>query len=231
MAEAISRSVKSLQSREHERAQLFLFSALNFQVFAQIYRRNLLRTFIAIPLPKECQSMLDHMQQDLRKYSADVRWVSISSIHLTLKFLGEVEPALIQNLSESLEKVSVSEQNFSIRLYGLGCFPNQRSPRVIWCGVDGDTEGLSRLQRKVEDICQEFGFAPENRPFHPHLTLGRVTGKRNLQPLLDCIKIGSEQQCSFDVDSYNVYKSTLKPQGAVYSVLKTITLGGGARRP
>jgi len=167
------------------------------------------------------------MQQDLRKFKADVRWVAVPSIHLTLKFLGEVEPALIQNLFESLEKVSVSEGSLALRLHGLGCFPNVRNPRVIWCGIDGDIDGLARLQQKVEAVCQEFGFALEDRQFRPHLTLGRVNGKRNLQPLLDCIKIGSEKECSFNADHYNMYRSTLKPQGAVYSVLKTITLGGG----
>jgi 2'-5' RNA ligase len=189
-----------------------------------------LRTFIAVPLSNECRSMLEQMQQNLREYDADVRWVAISSIHLTLKFLGEVEPGLIENLSESLEKASVSEGSLALRLHGLGCFPNQKSPRVIWCGIEGNTDGLARLQQKVEAVCQQFGFAPEDRPFRPHLTLGRVKGKRNLQPLLDCIKIGAEQECSFDADRYNVYKSTLKPNGAVYSVLKTITLSGGRRQ-
>jgi 2'-5' RNA ligase len=174
--------------------------------------------------------MLEQMQQDLRKFEADVRWVAIPSIHLTLKFLGEVEPALISNLSESLEKVSVSAGSLALRLYGLGCFPNQRSPRVIWCRIDGDTDGLAGLQQKVEAVCQEFGFAPENRPFRPHLTLGRVNGKRNLQSLLDCIKIGSELECSFVADHYNIYKSTLKPHGAVYSVLKRIIMGGDQRQ-
>jgi 2'-5' RNA ligase len=171
--------------------------------------------------------MLEQMEQDLRKYGSDVRWVAINSIHLTLKFLGEVEPALIQDLSEALEKASVSEGTLALRLHGLGCFPNQKNPRVIWCGIEGDTDGLARLQQKVEAVCQQFGFAPEDRPFRPHLTLGRVRGKRNLQPLLDCIKIDSERECSFDADCYHVYKSTLKPHGAVYSVLKTITWGRG----
>jgi len=174
--------------------------------------------------------MLDQIQQKLRKYEADVRWVAIPSIHLTLKFLGEVDPALIQNLSESLERASVSEESMVLRLHGLGCFPNLQRPRVIWCGLDGDTDGLAKLQQKVEAVCQQFGFAPEVRTFHPHLTLGRVNGKRNLQPLLDCIKIGSEQECTFEADRYNLYKSTLKPQGAVYSVLRTIALGCGDRR-
>ncbi len=185
-----------------------------------------MRTFIAIPLAVECQAMLGRLQQDLRACKADIRWAAISSIHLTLKFLGEVDPAIIPKLAESLDDPSIPHDGFDLRLHGLGCFPNQRSPRVIWCGINGETEKLSRLQQKVETVCASLGFAPENRPFHPHLTLGRVNGKRNLQPLLDCIKIGSDLECSFRIGHFNIYQSTLRPQGAVYTVLKTIALSG-----
>jgi 2'-5' RNA ligase len=187
-----------------------------------------MRTFIAIPLTKECQSMLERQQNNLRAFHSDVRWVAIPSIHLTLKFLGEVDPAVIPALTESLELSSRSVGAFQLRLHGLGCFPNQRNPRVIWCGIDGDTENLTQLHQKVETACVSFGFAPEGRSFHPHLTLGRVNGKRNLQLLLDCIKIGSDLECGFEADHFNVYKSTLKPQGAEYTVLKTIALGAQA---
>jgi 2'-5' RNA ligase len=183
-----------------------------------------MRTFIAIPLTTECQAMLDQMQQSLRVYRAEVRWVSVPSIHLTLKFLGEVDPGIIPRLAESIAAASKSERRFDLRLQGFGCFPNLRMPRVIWCGVSGDTDALVHLQRKVETACSEFGFAPENRSFHPHLTLGRVNGKRNLQPLLGCIKIGSALECGFQADHFNIYRSVLKPQGVEYTVLNTIAL-------
>jgi 2'-5' RNA ligase len=185
-----------------------------------------MRTFVAIPLPKECQTMLDRLQKDLKACGADVRWVAIPSIHLTLKFLGEVDPEVILKLSESFENSTQSRHGFDLKLHGLGCFPNYRNPRVIWCGVEGDTQSLSQLQQQVETACALFGFAPEIRPFHPHLTLGRVNGKRNLQLLVDCIKIGSDLECGFKAGYFNIYKSTLKPQGAVYTVLKTILLSG-----
>jgi 2'-5' RNA ligase len=165
------------------------------------------------------------MQQSLRSYGADVRWVAIPSIHLTLKFLGEVEPDIIPELSNSLESNTHSQRNFPLRLRGLGCFPSQKNPRVIWCGIDGETAKLSQLQQQIEITCGRFGFAPENRDFRPHLTLGRVHGKRNLQPLIECIKIGTDLESGFMVDRFNIYKSTLKPQGAVYSILKAIVFG------
>jgi 2'-5' RNA ligase len=181
-----------------------------------------MRAFIAIPLPNECQAMLGQMQQNLLSYKAEIRWVAIPSIHLTLKFLGEVDPAIIPQLAGSFENLSQSERRFTLKLQGLGCFPNPRNPRVIWCGVAGEIERLATLQQKVETACGAFGFVPEDRAFRPHLTLGRVTGKRNLQPIMDYIKIGSDLECSFQANHFNIYRSILKPQGAEYSVLKSI---------
>ena len=183
-----------------------------------------MRTFIAIPLPNECQVLLDQMQQYLRACKADVRWVAIPSIHLTLKFLGEVDPEAIPKLNGMLSEACKSERRFELRLHGLGCFPNARNPRVIWCGIDGETNSLSRLQHCVESSCAQVGFAPEDRPFRPHLTLGRVQGRRNLQPLMDRVLGGNDLACSFQADRFHVYKSSLKPQGAVYTVLNTIVL-------
>ncbi|MBN1570071.1 MAG: RNA 2',3'-cyclic phosphodiesterase [Acidobacteria bacterium] len=183
-----------------------------------------MRTFIAIPLPRECRLMLEQLQEKLRSFKAEVRWVGIPSIHLTLKFLGEVDPGIIPKLSKMIEDAVQNERSFELRLHGLGCFPNLRNPRVIWCGLTGEADNLLRLQRCVEDACAELGFACEERPFHPHLTLGRVNGKRNLQPLLDYIKIGSDLECSFNADQINIYRSILRPQGAEYSILKSIVL-------
>jgi 2'-5' RNA ligase len=183
-----------------------------------------MRTFIAIPIPDECRRMLGRLQADLRACRADVRYPALPSIHLTLKFLGEVNSEIVPDLAASIQSAVDANIGFELRLRGLGCFPNERSPRVVWCGIEGETENLSELYRHVESACAVHGFPPEGRPFHPHLTLGRVKGKRNLQPLLDCIKIGSDLECRFKVDHFNIYQSTLKPQGAVYGILKTIVL-------
>jgi 2'-5' RNA ligase len=185
-----------------------------------------MRTFIAIPLPKECRSMLQQMQRELQRFQAEVGWVAIPSIHITLKFLGDVETETIPRLTESLQAASGNEQSFELQLRGLGCFPNTRNPRVIWCGIDGNTDALLQLQQNVEAACNSLGFPSEARAFKPHLTLGRVKGKRNLQPLAECIKMGSDLERCFKADHINIYKSALKPQGAVYSVLDTVALRG-----
>lgn len=183
-----------------------------------------MRTFIAIPLPADSRTMLQEMQNALRIHGAEVGWVAVPSIHLTLRFLGEIDPELVPQLAQSLETAAAAEKSFALKLCGLGCFPGLRSPRVIWCGIEGDTGALLRLQQKVEQACGELGFPPEKRAFKPHLRLGRVKGKRNLQPLIECIKMSSGLEHAFRADHFNIYRSTLKPQGAVYTVLKTVPL-------
>ncbi|MBN2318531.1 MAG: RNA 2',3'-cyclic phosphodiesterase [Acidobacteria bacterium] len=186
--------------------------------------RHTMRTFIAIPIPESCLEILEQMQRHLKASTTEVRWTKISSIHLTLKFLGEVDPAIIPDMGKALADVSKQSRKFNLRLTGLGSFPNEKSPRIVWCGILGDTDVLARLQAEVETVCADFGFAAENRPFRPHLTLGRIKGRKNLKLLMGCIEKGTDLECGFRADCLNIYKSVLKPDGAVYTVLETITL-------
>lgn len=182
-----------------------------------------MRTFVAVPLSPECARTLAEMQGALRRFGADVRWTAVPSIHLTLKFLGEIDPSILPGLSGALRALPASAP-FTLRLEGMGTFPNLQRPRVIWCGIEGDGPALSLLQGSVETACVQAGFERETRPFQPHLTLGRVQGKRNLQALLDYIRIASSPGCEFVVDQYRIYRSTLTPHGAIYDVLESIQL-------
>lgn len=183
-----------------------------------------MRTFIAIPIPEECLQALERVQKELQSYDADVRWTSVRSIHLTLKFLGEADPGLPPELAKSLRAALEQEQPFNLCLAELGSFPDSGNPRVLWCGVGGEQEALLHLQRTVEATCGHHGFPAEERSFNPHLTLGRVKGRRNLRPLMEKIGTVKALECSFRADHFNIYKSVLKPQGAVYTVLETIAL-------
>ena len=185
-----------------------------------------MRTFIAVPLPPEARTLLADVQAEMRSFRADVKWTAPDSIHLTLKFLGEIDPAILPALAGLLREQTAVEAPFTMRMYGLGGFPNARNPRVIWFGLEGDLRALSSLQAKVESACAKAGFPPEQRPFRPHFTLGRVRSKSNLQPLTDYIKIGSALEHTFTVKNLNIYQSTLRRQGAVYAVLEEIELKG-----
>jgi 2'-5' RNA ligase len=166
------------------------------------------------------------MQERLRSSNADFRWPSIGSIHLTLKFLGDVEPKIIPQITELLSDLSVGDRPFELRLSGFGAFPSIRNPRIVWCGIKGDEARLESLQNGVESVCSRLYFPREERPFHPHLTLGRIRSRRNLHRLVDCIKMGFELEHAFKVDRFHIFRSTLKPRGAVYDVLETIWLRG-----
>jgi 2'-5' RNA ligase len=183
-----------------------------------------MRVFIAIPLPQECLQALERAQKGLQSRRAEVRWASVSSIHLTLKFLGEVAPDLLPQLALSLRAAVTRARSFNLSLSELGSFPNSQNPRILWCGVGGDRDNLLHLQNIVETTCGSFGFPAEERPYSPHLTLGRVKGRKNLRSLMDCIGTVRDLECSFRADHFNIYKSVLKPQGAVYTVLDTIAL-------
>ena len=143
-----------------------------------------MRTFIAVTPPAEVAAQLDALVQDLARHGADVRWSAGGSIHVTLKFLGEMDPDLLPKLVSALRGRGHAIAPFELELEGVGGFPSLRSPRVLWCGLAGQPR-LSELQAAVEETCARFGYEPEQRSFRPHLTLGRVRGKRNLRPLVE----------------------------------------------
>jgi 2'-5' RNA ligase len=185
------------------------------------------RTFIALPLPADAHKMLEELRRPLLDLGADVRWTPIESIHLTVKFLGEIEPSVLPALADGIRRVVLNSGGFSVRLQGLGAFPSLRSPNILWCGIQGDVGMLQALQQAVESACSQLGFAPEQRPFKPHLTLGRIRRRRHLRPLLDCIRINSPLECVADIERINIYQSSLSPRGAIHKILESFPLGRG----
>jgi len=148
----------------------------------------------------------------------------MSSIHLTLKFLGDIDPEQVAPILESLEPKISSFEPVSLRIRGLGVFPSLSRPRVAWAGVV-DAEGrLARLQSGVEEALQECGFEPEPRKFSPHITLARIKSVGNR--VLFTALLG--QMRDFDMGSstvrtVNLYQSILRPEGAEYRVLGGIS--------
>ncbi len=188
-----------------------------------------MRTFIAIPLPVEIIKKIEIVQNGLMKgIKSVVSWVQPNSIHLTLKFLGEVENSNVSTLTNKLTTVCRDVMPFSLTCGGLGCFPSPQRPKVIWVGITPDPK-LNALVAKIEKSCTELGFSSENRTFNPHLTLGRV--KTNLETSdLEFIrnKILEESRnalSSVEVSEIYLMKSDLSPRGAIYSVLSKIAIG------
>jgi 2'-5' RNA ligase len=189
----------------------------------------LIRSFIAIELPEETRKALGAVQEQLRQSRAAVRWVRPASIHLTLKFLGNIHPAQVDNIAAATAQVVRDEPRITLCAAGLGGFPSRRKPRVIWVGLEGDVEKLGDIQTRLEDLLEPMGFPREGRSFRPHLTIGRVKDRRRLQPLIDAMgSVDLPRFNSFDADEIILYKSDLRPTGAIYTKLHRIPLAAPA---
>lgn len=190
-----------------------------------------LRAFIAIELPDNIRGELARLRDALAGgMEPGIKWVSPDSIHLTLKFLGNVAMQRIPELETAVKQASSMSEPFRLKLSGLGAFPSQKRPEVIWCGLQGDTEPLSQLQHRIEEKLIPLGFPAETRLFSPHLTLARVrrdTGTRARNRLMNRIQeVKSPAGPAFDIDTVSLMQSRLTPAGAVYTTLAAVPLAG-----
>jgi 2'-5' RNA ligase len=184
-----------------------------------------IRTFIAIELPEATREALARVQEQLKQSRAGVRWLNPGAIHLTLKFLGDIDPAQVEDLAAAMAQAVQSEPPLNLSAGGLGAFPNNRNPRVVWIGIIGEVERLVRIQARLEKALAPLGFPREERPFRPHLTLGRVKERRRLRELTEAMaSLALPGFNSFDVREIILYKSDLRPTGAIYTKLHHMPL-------
>jgi 2'-5' RNA ligase len=183
------------------------------------------RAFVAVDLPDRIRSSLAAAQQKFKSYGFRVKWVRPQSIHLTLKFLGNINVAQTDAVVGAMAQAAKGRAALALAPSGIGVFPNARRARVIWVGIGGQLDQLKNLQRALEARLADLGFPRESRPFKGHLTLGRVKGKiavHRLQAALD--DLGNFEAGSFAVDQIILFKSQLQSSGAVYSRVKQVTL-------
>jgi 2'-5' RNA ligase len=186
-----------------------------------------MRTFIAIELPEEIRTILSRIQDELKQTQADVKWVKPENIHLTLKFLGEIEQDLIKKIHPILDGIAQKNSPFSLYLSQLGAFPKLQYPRVIWIGLTNDQQ-VSEIAKDLEKGMLKIGLPAESRPFSSHITLGRVRSGLNRKALVEKIeslnKNLSSPQPEFKVLGLTLFKSTLTPQGPIYEAVFTCPL-------
>jgi 2'-5' RNA ligase len=182
------------------------------------------RLFIAINLPATEKQRLSDILAPLRAYDAPVRWVDPDSLHVTLKFLGEVADNDVPSVEAAMLQAADRSQRFKMRLGGFGAFPSMSGARVFWLGVDASPL-LFELQANVEESCAPLGFLPEKRAFSPHLTLGRVR-KNSHVGRGDADRFAAEAvyNAVVAVDSLELMRSHLSPRGARYEVLESARL-------
>ncbi len=177
-------------------------------------------------LPQEIRHSLKQTQDLLRTSMPDVRWTKSSNIHLTLKFLGDVEVSRTDAINKALADIACRFPPFSMSFAGLGAFPHSRNPRIVWVGLEYGADELIEIARQIEGAMKKLGFPREKRPFRPHLTVGRV--RRLEHPAL---MTESLEQCNvgklgeFTVQRVSLIKSQLDPGGSIYTTLFEAPLG------
>ena len=187
------------------------------------------RSFIAIELPDEVKSGLAQLQAQLKTgKQPPVKWVNPYSIHLTLKFLGSIAVDKISEITGAMEAAAQGISPFHLKVKDLGVFPNLRRVQVVWVGVSGEVDQLSRLQQGIESNLAPLGFTPESRPFRPHLTLARLREqaspdeRQSFGQLIASTRF--EAVYDFSVDSINLIRSQLTREGAIYSRISSVKL-------
>jgi len=185
------------------------------------------RTFIAIDVPAEVRNMISQAQERLLGIrGAKVSWLRSGGIHLTLKFLGDVERERLTDVTGSVQECAKLAHPIELATTVVGGFPSLNRPRVLWLGIDGGPS-LLQLQEDIEQSLAAVGYPPEQKRFHPHLTVGRVKSMAQGCRLAEQFRSLEFPRVFWVVREVWVMSSVLKPQGAEYSVIAAVNLGGG----
>lgn len=180
-----------------------------------------MRAFLAIELPDPIRENLEGLAQRLRAAGVNASWVKPGNIHLTLRFLGEIDEGQVRTFCDILAFACRECPLFPLRVCGTGAFPNAHRPSVLWAGCEPLEGPLRPLQRIAEEAARAIGLPPETKAFHPHLTLARVKDWKAAGPVAEAL----EREKHFDAGEFEVshvalFSSRLAPTGAVYSLLR-----------
>ena len=189
-----------------------------------------MRLFVAVNLPPEERRRAWEAALPLRAAHLPVRWAAEETLHLTLRFLGEVEPERVEPIGEALAGAVCGLRPFAVGLGGVGAFPSLTKPRVVWVGIERHP-ALELLANDVELALMGLSFEPELRPFSPHLTLGRVERSARMEAFRDLPRLAAAigYEGTTSVESVDLMQSTLGPHGATYTVLTRAPLGVEAK--
>ena len=182
------------------------------------------RVFVSVGLSAEAREALVEAVERIRQQVPDgIQWARSDGMHLTLKFLGNIPSANVSPLLGCVGELASANRGFGLKLTGLGMFPNRRKPRVLWAGVGGDLDALSSLQQASEDAIKALGYPAEQRPFRPHITLGRPrrsVSDPQLARIGEAVSgINPPPPVYWQVDAVDVMQSELHPSGARYTSL------------
>ncbi len=182
-------------------------------------RNKKMRVFLAFDVPEDIKNQIHQILVEKKKHLTGVKWVERENLHITCKFLGEINAQQLESLDKMLNEHFNNGFSVKIRLSGFGAFPNFKRPRVLWVGVEGEKENILQIWEKVENITRQMKIGDPEKDYTPHLTIGRVKVPIEIKP--DFINYTSRE---FYINSITIYQSTLTPEGPIYSKLKEIKL-------
>jgi len=187
-----------------------------------------MRCFLAIELPEEIRDQLDRLQERLGSQVRGVRWTRTDHIHLTVKFLGEVPDRDIPSVCDVAATVAARYAPFELEVGRTGCFPPRGPARIVWVGIPNPPQVLIDCQRACEEGCAELGFKAEHRPYHPHLTVGRVKDPHANQDIR--LAVENEQRFEagrFPAEELVLFQSVLERSGPIHTVISQSPFAGG----
>jgi 2'-5' RNA ligase len=184
-----------------------------------------IRTFIAVDIPSQSKEKIAALQRELQAFPGRVSWTRAEGIHVTLKFLGNVEGNRIDAIAQAVSRAVAGKPRPKLRVSGTGAFPNWRNPRVLWVGLVDEGDMLRDIQAAVERELEGLGFPREERPFVPHLTLARVKVPASVSAMVAHLRETRFEADPFEATEVLVMRSDLKPDGAEYTPLRRVPIG------
>jgi len=185
------------------------------------------RTFLALPVPAHVREILANLSQPIRDPADRISWVKAENIHITLNFLGDTDPELIESQAEIFEALAAQTPVFRLGTTETGIFPHANNPRVLWVGSAPFDTSLAHFKKNLDREVRELGYGLDNRPFQPHITVARVKTLSRKSSFIHHFLAADVRELIFDVDGMNWVQSTLTPAGAEYEILKTFKFNRG----
>ena len=181
-----------------------------------------IRTFLAFDIEDQTiLQRLSHAQKRISNSGADLKTVKPQNIHVTIRFLGDIQPSMVDAIHEEMKQISFSP--FNIQLQGLGAFPKPNHPRVVWAGIQKGSEELKDVFQQLEPRLRGLGFKPDTKGFSPHLTIARVRNGRNKFRLAELIQeMANYEFGTIQAKCLRLKKSDLTPRGPIYTNLREV---------
>ncbi len=183
----------------------------------------MIRTFLAIPIPDRCKEEVEPLRRLLSKEGRHLKLVEPRNLHVTLKFLGDVEETRIGEIASMTQAAVAGITPFTIHPRGTGIFPSPARPRVFWLGLHEPRGLLEKLHSIIDETLEAVGFQREPRGFKGHLTLARAKGRVRRETVAAFLK-ASFEALPFEVTGFHIFSSTLTPEGPIYKKLEHIAL-------